>query len=715
MNLRPASRFWKDRSDRYCSGGIRRSTRKRRRAVRPQVEVCENRTLLASSPLVIAALGDSLTDEYQFYSAATPTPPTFPILTPPAPSTTLPSQIYLTGRDAARNWTMILADMRPEQASFGNFTTYSRGQTRNQGFQENWAENGTTASGPDVSGTATTFVEEYAGIPQEFPLGPDPTPGLDTQTDPPDISIKDINVVGILIGANDYNSALSAYTQQSDKTDTSVFDQANTNIENAISTAITTIRTAAAAAGNSSLKFVLITTPNITVSPLIQDEAGSSLPALKLLIGEKIDVLDANLALTYGLDPNVGLVNSTKIVDDFIKNPVIDGVTINMEGAGQDYTDGFTGDGFHPGTIVQGLVLQSIVDKINTLEGSQAIAPITDAELLAYAQTMQPTIAFSSSASQTTVGQGITFTAKLTPSTALGEVPTGTVTFEQILPATSSEPSRPGLILGTVAVSPSGIATLTVKHLPKGTYTIAAIYNGDQRTEARLSESLTQTITSTPAATSTTLYATPNPSAPGKAVTFTATVRADGTGLPTPSGTVVFRDQTTNKVLGSASLNGQAVAKLNIASLAVGSHAIVATYNGTTMLASSTSTALTETVKAPPPPNRSTTTTIIPTYAASKGQLRVSLQIVVTPVDPKLGVPTGQVQVGLGPHIIWTIPLVNGKANLNFAYSLLAHKAISAYYLGSPTLAPSGSPYVVIDARSPVPMSSHTRKHTRLS
>src|SRR5581483_3564842 len=115
------------------------------------LEAMEPRTLLATQPLAIAALGDSITDEYEFYGAATPTPPSFPLL-PDALNETLPPEIYLTGRDAARNWVMNIGANRPAQLSFGNFTMSSRGQTRNQGFQENWAETGATASGPDVSG-----------------------------------------------------------------------------------------------------------------------------------------------------------------------------------------------------------------------------------------------------------------------------------------------------------------------------------------------------------------------------------------------------------------------------------------------------------------------------------------------------------------------------------------------------------------------------------
>ena len=112
--------------------------------------------------------GDSLTDEYQFYGRRHPDPSVLPghsRLGMQAPS----PQHLLTGRDTARNFVEQIGATLSSQLSFGNFTTTSRGMTRNQGYQENWAENGTTASGPDVSGTATTFAEEYNGIPPSSP------------------------------------------------------------------------------------------------------------------------------------------------------------------------------------------------------------------------------------------------------------------------------------------------------------------------------------------------------------------------------------------------------------------------------------------------------------------------------------------------------------------------------------------------------------------
>jgi lysophospholipase L1-like esterase len=661
------------------------------------VETMEARALLATAPLVIASLGDSLTDEYQFYGAATAGPTMFPRLLPSADASNLPANIYLTGRDTARNYTMQIGATRSTQITYGDFTTQNRGETRNQGFQEDWAVTGAAASGPDVSGTGTTWVEEYEGSAPEFSQGEDPMPGLNTQTSPPDISIKDINVVTMLIGANDYNAALSAFTEQSDKSDTTVFATANTNIENAIANAISSIQTAAAAAGNTSVKFVVITTPNITVSPLIQDEAGSSLPALKVVIGGYIDALDANLVAAYGKNPDVGLVDSTKIINDFIANPVIDGVTVNMEGAGQNYTDGFIGDGFHPGTIVQGLVTQAIVNTINTLEGSQAVDPITDADIVNYAEDSQPTISFTSSAHTTTVGQGITFTATITPSLLHAPAVTGTVTFEEIKPATSTEPATPGLVLGTVPVNLAGKATFTFPDLRAGNYEIAALYNGDFRNVARLSAILSQTVTRSPAATTTALYTSMNPAAAGKPVTFTAVVHPSGSGLPSPSGAVTFLDQSTNRILGAALLDAKGVATLSVPQLGVGVHTIVASYGGTAMLAASASRPLAETVNPPPPVNRTSTTQLFATYSIVNGQALVTLRVVVTPANPASGPAFGQVDLQVGGYRLLTLKLNHGSASASLSLTTMARRFVSAQYTGSATLQASGSPYLYVN------------------
>jgi len=134
------------------------------------------------------------------------------------------------------------------------------------------------------------------------------------------------------------------------------------------------------------------------------------------------------------------------------------------------------------------------------------------------------------------------------------------------------------------------------------------------------------------------------------------------------------------------------------------------------MLAASTSKALIETVKAPPPPNPSTTTNIIPSYFAADGGLKVSLQVIVMPVDPKAPMPTGLVQVGVGPYRVLTVTLNKGMGVITLPYSAAARRLVSAFYLGNGVSTPSGSAFVEINARHnmsptstghPVPKGPH--------
>ena len=67
-------------------------------------------------------------------------------------------------------------------------------------------------------------------------------------------------------------------------------------------------------------------------------------------------------------------------------------------------------------------------------------------------------------------------------------------------------------------------------------------------------------------------------------MTFTATVT--GGGNPVTVGTVTFRDGTT--VLATIALDGSGQATFTTSSLAVGTHTITATFNGTTNFATST-------------------------------------------------------------------------------------------------------------------------------
>src|SRR3954467_2966304 len=82
----------------------------------------------------IGVLGDSYSDEYQFY--------------PP-------------DRTTARNWVEILSELRG--LDFGPFSTSSRGEPRNQGFAYNWARSDATSddmiAGGQLAGLSSQVAE----------------------------------------------------------------------------------------------------------------------------------------------------------------------------------------------------------------------------------------------------------------------------------------------------------------------------------------------------------------------------------------------------------------------------------------------------------------------------------------------------------------------------------------------------------------------------
>jgi hypothetical protein len=82
----------------------------------------------------------------------------------------------------------------------------------------------------------------------------------------------------------------------------------------------------------------------------------------------------------------------------------------------------------------------------------------------------------------------------------------------------------------------------------------------------------------TAASTSNTITSSQNPALPGSSVTFTATLNVIPPGNGAPTGNVIFMDGTI--ALSTNVLNGSAVAVFSTASLAPGSHNIIADYAG---------------------------------------------------------------------------------------------------------------------------------------
>jgi hypothetical protein len=171
------------------------------------------------------------------------------------------------------------------------------------------------------------------------------------------------------------------------------------------------------------------------------------------------------------------------------------------------------------------------------------------------------TTTVSSSQSPQTTGAPVTFTATVAATPPGSGTPTGTVTFTE--GSTS---------LGTVTLA-GGQASLTTSSLAVGSHTITATYNA---TAEFTSSSGTTTQLIDPGAAIVAVDGTPNTTTYGQVATFTATVTAM-TGS-TPTGTITFKNGTN--VLVTVPLDGAGTASFTIATLDVGTHTIVADYNG---------------------------------------------------------------------------------------------------------------------------------------
>ncbi len=187
------------------------------------------------------------------------------------------------------------------------------------------------------------------------------------------------------------------------------------------------------------------------------------------------------------------------------------------------------------------------------------------------------TTTISSSLNPSNYGQPVTFTAVV--SSKIGAPPDReTVTFML----------GNGSVLGTGTLA-SGSATFTISTLaPGGTDSVKAKYPGDSTFSTSTSAPVAQVVNK--AATTTSLTSSPNPSNVGQAVTLTATVSSTA---GTPTGNVMFN--SGSKKLGTASLSS-GVAIVTTTSLAAGTDAVVATYNGSSSFATSTSNTVSQTV-----------------------------------------------------------------------------------------------------------------------
>ena len=185
-------------------------------------------------------------------------------------------------------------------------------------------------------------------------------------------------------------------------------------------------------------------------------------------------------------------------------------------------------------------------------------------------------VTVTSSSNPSVFGQPVTFTATLTPANATGTV--------QFLDGVTN--------LGAPVTVSNGTATLLTSSLSIGGHSITAVYSGDGNFAGNTGSLPIQTVNQ--AQSSTNISSSVNPSVFGQPVLFTATVSAAPPGAGTLTGTLQFKDGTTN--LGAPVVVNNGSATFTTSSLAVGQHSITAVYSGDSNFAGSTGSLPTQTV-----------------------------------------------------------------------------------------------------------------------
>ncbi|MBN2463258.1 MAG: Ig-like domain repeat protein, partial [Dehalococcoidia bacterium] len=176
--------------------------------------------------------------------------------------------------------------------------------------------------------------------------------------------------------------------------------------------------------------------------------------------------------------------------------------------------------------------------------------------------------------------------------------------------------------------------------------------------------------------TTSTVNASPSPSAYGQPVTFTATVSWQQPCAPTPTGTVTFMDGAAT--LGIRALNTSAQATLTISSLSAGDHTISAPYGGDTNYYASAVVPTLHTVN-----KADTTTTLDSSSNPSVYGQSVTFTAAVSAVLPGVGIPTGNIIFMDGATPLGTRTLdAAGQATLTTSSLSVGDHTITAEYGG---------------------------------
>ena len=216
-----------------------------------------------------------------------------------------------------------------------------------------------------------------------------------------------------------------------------------------------------------------------------------------------------------------------------------------------------------------------------------------------------------------------------------------------------------------------------------GTYTVVGSFVGSTDYEAVQSAPVTFTIGK--GAATVALTSSGGSAVYGQSITFVATVNAAGA---KPDGRVTFSDG--GAAIGSAPVDGSGRATLTVWSLALGSHSIVASYDGGSGLIAATSSAAAESVRS------DTTEVVLVPHGVFRKKKLVSVHLTATvePVAPGGGTPTGEVTFKVRKKTLGTASVGGGTATLRVKAASVLRKPVTVIYDGdgnftSSTVTPS--------------------------
>jgi lysophospholipase L1-like esterase len=283
----------------------------------------------AGEPSGIGILGDSYSDEYQFYSP---------------------------DRSTSRNWAEILSATRG--LNFGDFSRTSRGEPRNQGFAYNWARSDATTG--DVIATG-----QHTGLARQVAAG-------------------ELRYVVVFIGGNDFIHALDGPDP---------WGEVDRVLPRALANYRTAVETVLAASPDVKLVTATVPDIRNLPGYQEGNREGRMPAALLDRYTEAIGRYNAQIRALALRHPRVALADFdmfTRMANRLSKETtLVLGRKLDRLRSGNDLGHLFLADRRHLGTLGQGFMAQMFVNTLN-VKYAAGIPTLTDRELLEFAASLGP-------------------------------------------------------------------------------------------------------------------------------------------------------------------------------------------------------------------------------------------------------------------------------------------------------------------------------------